>query len=974
MYAAKIGKQILFLLLAVACGARCALAQHLTAFAPSGWSDKIVVATSPGTHTDSSPLAPGDTLYVAWAIINDGTAATTARFYTDLYVDGVPRTTWYIDPPLAPRLFSYVQDYSIGSLPPGTHTLKIKIDTTNTVAENSVDKEYTKTITVSGGTGCAPSASILCLNAGRFKAEVSWRTAQGASGVGTAVPLTGDTGYFSFFSSSNVELILKVLDARAVNQHFWVFSGALSDVEYTITVTDSNSGAVKTYFNPQGRLASFADTSAFPATDARRDASTAALPAAESSPPGTGAEHGLRPMIGALRPGPAAGCTPNDNTLCLNGGRFAVTAVWRDFQGHIGTATAVPLTADTGYFWFFAPSNVELVVKVLDGRGLNDNFWLFYGALSTVDYTIVMRDTQTGAARVYHNGAGSLASIADTRALTGRETAADGAAALSGALAPYSQQLEQELANVSSSVGPVALALDSALASVQSCLAASLAGSATCPGIDPNSGTLIQTPVTARSAQLLSAFLAVDPGLARLSSSVARAADTSSSAQCSLPAELYYLNSHACSGLDAAKWFLVELDFPVQATCLDLAVVAPELLPVCGTYMLLTLELDVYQALACNFAATDLLELAIAPSSIPLDLNSSADFAIIGTLGAKGALADSAGAIAKQAVGSFLKRMAGVRGIDPQQLERLTSPLIGLVLELLKSSGNLHLTATPTRCTAELSPLLAKATLDGSGLALTASRTVTSGATPTVGKLTPHAAPGDGAWSDGGLTTVTPATVTVAGASCVYSLSSTSQHFSASGGSDSVEVTAPDGCGWTATSGVIWITVKTGGSSSGGGPIAYVVDSNDGAGPRTGKLTITGNASVVTFTVTQDAATGPPPQDNVTPRGAYIGKAGGCPGGTVTGTFQVTAPSDVSWTAGADQSTFDGVTVDISPGSGSGPGLLTVTITVPPQKPSSSYSNCTLTYALGTFDNFAVTFSDGDYIGFTAYYDFIGVT
>jgi hypothetical protein len=970
MQAAKIGNRILILLLAAACGARCALAQHLTPFAPSGWSDKIVVATSPGTHTDSSPLAPGDTLYVAWAIINNGTAATTVRFYTDLYVDGVLRTSWYIDPPLAPGLFSYVQDYSIGSLPSGTHTLRIRSDTTGTVAENSADKEYSKTITVGGGTSCTPSASILCLNAGRFKAEVSWRTAQGASGVGTAVPLTGDTGYFSFFSSSNVELILKVLDARGVNQHFWVFYGALSDVEYTITVTDSQTGAVKTYFNPRGHLASFADTSAFAAAGAQRDASQAAPPAAESSPPGNGSGHGRRrPMSGALPADLPAGCTPTATTLCLNGGRFAVRAVWRDFQGHIGAATAVPLTTDTGYFWFFAPSNVELVVKVLDGRGLNDNFWLFYGALSTVDYTIVLRDTQTGAARVYHNEAGNLASIADTRALTGQENAADSAAALAGALAPYSQQLEQELANVSPSVGPVALALASALASLQSCLRASLAGSATCPGIDPTSGTLSQTLVTARSTQLLSAFLAVDPGLARLPNAAARTGYTSSSTQCLLPAELYYLNSHACAGLDAASWFLVKLDFPVQATCLDLAEVAPELLEVCGAYMLLTLELDVYQALECNFAATDLLELAIAPSFISLDLNSSADFGIVGTLGAKGALAGSVGVIAKQAVGSFLKRMAAVRGIDPQQLERLASPLIGLVLEILKYAGDSYLTASPSQCTVELSPLLAKATLEGSALALTASRTVTSGAIPTAGTLTPHAAPGNGAWSDGGLSKVTPATVTVAGATCVESISPTSQHFPASGGSDSVEVTAPAGCSWTATSGKIWITIKAGGSP-GGGPVAYVVDSNDGANPRTGTMTIAGN----TFTVTQDAAAGPPGQDGVTPPSAYIGKAGGCPGGTLTGTFQVTAASNVSWTAGADQSAFDGVTVAVSPASGTGSALLTVTITVAPQQPSSSYSNCTLTYTLGTFDNFAVTFSDGGYIGFTAYYDYIGVT
>ncbi len=85
----------------------------------------------------------------------------------------------------------------------------------------------------------------------------------------------------------------------------------------------------------------------------------------------------------------------------MNGGRFQVEAEWRDFQGNAGTGTAVALTADTGYFWFFSPANVEVVAKVLDGRGLNQAFWVFYGALSSVEYTLTVTDTQTGLTRRY---------------------------------------------------------------------------------------------------------------------------------------------------------------------------------------------------------------------------------------------------------------------------------------------------------------------------------------------------------------------------------------------------------------------------------------------------------------------------------------------------------------------------------------------------------------------------------------------
>jgi streptogramin lyase len=111
---------------------------------------------------------------------------------------------------------------------------------------------------------CTPGAVSLCLNDSRFKVEASWRVpSQGTSGIGFPVRLTADTASFWFFTSSNVELVIKVVDGRAVNQRFWVFYGALSDVEYTITVTDAVSGAVKTYSNPQGQLASVADTAAF---------------------------------------------------------------------------------------------------------------------------------------------------------------------------------------------------------------------------------------------------------------------------------------------------------------------------------------------------------------------------------------------------------------------------------------------------------------------------------------------------------------------------------------------------------------------------------------------------------------------------------------------------------------------------------------------------------------------------------------
>lgn len=113
---------------------------------------------------------------------------------------------------------------------------------------------------------CIPGPTTLCLNQGRFEVSVSWKDFSGATGAGQAVGLTGDAGAFWFFSAENLELVVKVLDGRGVNGAFWVFYGALSSVEYTIRVTDAETGATKSYFNPSGTLASEGDTGAFPST------------------------------------------------------------------------------------------------------------------------------------------------------------------------------------------------------------------------------------------------------------------------------------------------------------------------------------------------------------------------------------------------------------------------------------------------------------------------------------------------------------------------------------------------------------------------------------------------------------------------------------------------------------------------------------------------------------------------------------
>ena len=56
---------------------------------------------------------------------------------------------------------------------------------------------------------------------------------------------------------------MKALDGRANNGKFWFFYGALSDVEYTIRVTDTVSGLVHSYNNAGGNICGVGDINAF---------------------------------------------------------------------------------------------------------------------------------------------------------------------------------------------------------------------------------------------------------------------------------------------------------------------------------------------------------------------------------------------------------------------------------------------------------------------------------------------------------------------------------------------------------------------------------------------------------------------------------------------------------------------------------------------------------------------------------------
>lgn len=113
-------------------------------------------------------------------------------------------------------------------------------------------------------------------------------------------------------------------------------------------------------------------------------------------------------------------CHEDPEQLCVNGARFSVSADWTKPDGETGHGKAMRLTGDSGYFWFFQVSNIELVVKVLNGCAIDDAYWVFASGLTNVHVVLNVKDEQTGVVYAATNEQGAaFVPIQDTAAFTG---------------------------------------------------------------------------------------------------------------------------------------------------------------------------------------------------------------------------------------------------------------------------------------------------------------------------------------------------------------------------------------------------------------------------------------------------------------------------------------------------------------------------------------------------------------------------
>ena len=113
--------------------------------------------------------------------------------------------------------------------------------------------------------------STLVLDGDRFRIDVDWRDFSGNTGQGTvkAGERFDDGGSFEFpglEGAPGLDLFVQMTDGCSDNNNFWVLThfATETNVEYTLTVTDTRTNQTREYFNPLGTVAeAITDTNAF---------------------------------------------------------------------------------------------------------------------------------------------------------------------------------------------------------------------------------------------------------------------------------------------------------------------------------------------------------------------------------------------------------------------------------------------------------------------------------------------------------------------------------------------------------------------------------------------------------------------------------------------------------------------------------------------------------------------------------------
>ena len=222
------------------------------------------------------------------------------------------------------------------------------------------------------------------------------------------------SGLLYFFDRDNAEILVKVLDGCAINGHRWVFVAPVTTLPFRLSISEpgpylANRRQVWHYDserrpqdriqrnlgsrvgNPKDRTArTVSDTTAFPCT-------TAEIAAAKAATAGKGSGAGFgAPALATttsrvrLSAGSTTDCEPGGPTLTLRGG-YTVSMCYETYDGLVGDARDWGLgSTQSGLLYFFDRNNAEVLIKVLDGCGVNGHRWVFVAPVTDLAFNLVV--------------------------------------------------------------------------------------------------------------------------------------------------------------------------------------------------------------------------------------------------------------------------------------------------------------------------------------------------------------------------------------------------------------------------------------------------------------------------------------------------------------------------------------------------------------------------------------------------------
>ncbi|MCK6682751.1 MAG: hypothetical protein L6R30_10085 [Thermoanaerobaculia bacterium] len=246
------------------------------------------------------------------------------------------------------------------------------------------------------------------LSRARVAVDVVWRSQyNGVTGVATPISQADSFAYFYFSDPNNPEVFVKVLDFGA-DKPYLVFYAGLTDYEYTVTFTNTETGKELSFTKPAGSFSGGANNQDLPhiAAGAAAWSRDGASSWKRDEAPTFSASSDDRTVI------PSAA-----HELLLSNGGVAVSVSWKSqYSGQTGQGTPLPQKDSFGYFYFSDRSNPEVFVKVLD-FGPASPYLLFFAGLTDYEYTVTYRNTRTGQAVAFTKEPGSFNGGADNTSL-----------------------------------------------------------------------------------------------------------------------------------------------------------------------------------------------------------------------------------------------------------------------------------------------------------------------------------------------------------------------------------------------------------------------------------------------------------------------------------------------------------------------------------------------------------------------------